>query len=334
MALLALVGVFTARLSLAQTCNDGFHLFDHPQIVNGPLCLPDHPRRVLALEMSGVEMTLFAGKQLVGTADWVLNELPVLLPELADVLDAAVSIGYPANLEAVLLADPDIILTTEDAIDVASASTVAPVVVASPDIYVDWRLGAELWSAVLSVPEVYEKMTATYDARVAALQRALGERRKELAVSVVSVSTYGVSLWLPDTAPGTILTEVGLARPEAQMPIGNAATERYGTSQYIPISDERLDLADGDVIFLFTYAARDPETRDQEAAFLAAFTQNPVWQSLSAVRSGDVHEVGGHWWRAYTYLLANRVLDDLFIHLTDTDPKTVPAPLPLKIGAS
>lgn len=324
------VAVLLALLSgvgLAQECQAGFRLFEHEYLATAPVCIPENPQRVLALEMGGAEMTLFAGRDLVGSGNWVLNELPVLLPELADRLGGVQSVGYPANLETVLLSDPDVILATEDAIDVAAASEIAPVVVASPEIYDDWHVGAEFWSAVLGAPELYEQMAEAYDARIAALRQALGERRSELEVSLIGASTYGAYLWLSDTAPGSVLSDVGLARPGPQALDTEAAAERYSATQYVPISDEQLDLADGDVIFVFSYAARNPETRAKESAFLEAFKQKPLWQSLGAVEAGKVYYVGGHWWRAYTYLLANKVLDDLFTNLTSADPKTVPNPL-------
>ncbi len=88
------------------------------------------------------------------------------------------------------------------------------------------------------------------------------------------------------------------------------------------ISTERLDLADGDAIFYFTYASSDPEVAEQERISMATFEQNPVWQSLDAVKAGQAFRVPAYWWRSQTYLLANKVLDDLFTHLTDTSATT------------
>ena len=283
-------------------------------------------RRVIALDMASVELTLLTGKTLLGTSNWILNELPLLSPQFADSLSGVEDVGYPANLEKILLLDPDIILAVGgtdvgDTIDVQQALAIAPVVVADPLIYADWKLGTQFWSEVLNVPDFYAAMQANYAARVAELQAALGQPG-EIAVSVISASTYGISLWMPDTPPGAILADVGFARPEAQSLVGDAAFARYEAKQYVQISEERLDLADGDAIFYFTYASTDPATADKEQAFIETFAQKPLWQALGAVKAGKAFFVPGYWWRSQTYLLANKVIDDLFTSLTATTATT------------
>ncbi len=310
----------------AAGCEADFRLFDHPLLTTAPVCLPEVPERVIALDMASVELTLLTGKTLLGTSNWILNELPLLLPQFADSLSGVEDVGYPANLEKILLLDPDLILAVGgtdvgDTIDVQQALAIAPVVVADPLIYADWKLGTQFWSEVLNVPDFYAAMQANYAARVAELQAALGQP-DEIAVSVISASTYGISLWMPDTPPGAILADVGFARPEAQSLVGDAAFARYEAKQYVQISEERLDLADGDAIFYFTYASTDPATADKEQAFIETFAQKPLWQALAAVKADKAFFVPGYWWRSQTYLLANKVLDDLFTHLANTSATT------------
>lgn len=312
----------TLGFALAQPCAEGFRLFDHEYLATEPVCIPENPQRVLALDMASVELMLFTDKDIVGTAGWLLNELPVMLPELADALAEVTDVGYPANLETVLLAEPDLILAFDDTIDTAAAADIAPVVTPDRALYNDWKLGVQFWSEVLNVQDLYREMEANYDARVAELQEALGESRSELEISVVGASSYGAYLWLEDTPPGNILADVGLGRPESQALSGEAAEARYGDALYVQISDETLDLADGDAIFVFSYATADPETLATETAATEAFRQNPLWQRLSAVRAGRDYYVGGHWWRSQTYLLANKVLDDLFVHLVGRPAET------------
>ena len=110
--------------------------------------------------------------------------------------------------------------------------------------------------------------------------------------------------------------------------VGEAAVARFGAAQYVPVSDERLDLAGGDALFYSTYAAADAETARAEVDFSGALEQNPLWRSLGAVQNGQAFFVGGHGWRAQTYLLANRVLDDLFTHLAGAAATTPVLELP------
>lgn len=307
-------------------CQEGQRLFDHALLASEPVCIPAEPQRIIALDMASVELTLLTDKTLLATSDWILSELPLLHPPFGAALATVEDVGYPANLEKVLALKPDLILavggtSAGDSIDAEQAQQIAPLVFADPAIYNDWKLGMEFWSAVLNVPEVYSAMEANYQARAGELRSALGDAITS-EISVISTSTYGISLWMPDTPPGAILADVGLARPEAQSLVGEAATERYQASQYVPISTERLDLADGDAIFYFTYASRDPEVAGNERESMSAFEQQPVWQSLSAVKAGQAFRVPEYWWRSQTYLLANKVIDDLFTHLTDTDATT------------
>ncbi|HEX2619417.1 MAG TPA: ABC transporter substrate-binding protein, partial [Phototrophicaceae bacterium] len=92
------------------TCEAGFRLFDHEYLAGDPVCIPENPQRILALEFSALESVLLADKELVGTANWLHEEVPVLLPELAPALEGIADTGYPTNLEAALLAAPDLIL--------------------------------------------------------------------------------------------------------------------------------------------------------------------------------------------------------------------------------
>lgn len=303
------------------TCEAGMRLFSHELLMTEPLCIPEKPERVVALDIASVELLLLNGQKPVATGQWMLEELPLLLPQYAETLATIEGLGYPAELEKVAAVHPDLILATDDTIDVALAADIAPTVVVDPVIYNDWKLGVEFWSDVLNMPGLYTEMEANYAARVAELQAALGTP-EELKVSVISASSYGVSLWMPDSPPGAILTDVGISRPEAQSLVGEESMTRYGEQQYIQISEERLDLADGDAIFYFTYASTNPEIAGQESEFIKTFQQKPLWLNLNAVKANKAFFVPGYWWRSQSYLLANLVIDDLFTHLTDTQATT------------
>ena len=69
-------------------CEAGFRLFDHEMLASDPVCIPENPQRILALEISAVETVLFTDKELVGTANWLHEEIPVLMPELAPALES------------------------------------------------------------------------------------------------------------------------------------------------------------------------------------------------------------------------------------------------------
>lgn len=302
-------------------CEEGYRLFDHELLESDPVCIPNNPERILPLDMASLEFVLLMGQTPVGTADWMLEEYPVLLPQFADALKDVKGLGYPAELEQVLLLEPDLILAPADTIDVAQAGQIAPVIVPSQIVYEDWKIGMEFWSEVLNASDLYAEMEANYWARVEELQTALGDKINE-EISVVSVSTYGIWLWMPDSSPGMVLADVGLARPTVQSLVGDASIAEYGAKQYVEVSKERIDLIEGDELFYFTYAASDPEVFKMESDYLEELHKDPIWQSVAAVKDGHSYFVGGHWWRSQTYLLANLVIDDLFANLTDTTATT------------
>ncbi|GAB4519219.1 MAG: hypothetical protein OHK0046_27740 [Anaerolineae bacterium] len=317
----AIFGEPTAEAETAalEECEEGFRWFDHEYLASDPLCIPQNPQRILALEIAALETVLFTGKELVGTANWLHSEIPILLPELAPALEGIANTGYPADLEVALQAQPDIILAVDGDIDVEAGAEIAPLVMVKVEY--DWKIMMEFWSAVLGTEEVYADMLANYETRIAELQEALPDAA-ERAVSIIGASSYGAYMWLEDTAPGIVLADAGLGRPESQALSGAAAMERYDAERWILLSEERYDLADGDAIFVFSYATSDPDTLAEETAFTEAFKADPIWNALSAAQAGNVYYVGPHWWRAQTYLLANRVIDDLFASLTDTTART------------
>jgi ABC-type Fe3+-hydroxamate transport system substrate-binding protein len=174
-------------------CKTGFRPFEHEYLVGDPMCIPENPQRVVALDTASVELLLFTNKEVIATADWLMDEFTVILPELSGKLHGVTDVGYPANLETVVSLKPDLILGYEDTMDVAAASQIAPVVVPS---------------------------------------------------------------------------------------------------------------------------------LEKETAFTEGFKNNPIFMSLEASKNDKAFFVGGHWWRSQTYLLANKVLDDLFAHLANTSATT------------
>ncbi len=302
-------------------CEAGFRLFDHELLATDPVCIPENPQTIVPLDIASLEMTLLAGKTPLATGAWMLEEMPLLVPVFAEPLAAVEGLGWPAELEKIATLAPDLILSPPDAVDTALASEIAPVVVADPIIYSNWKLGMEFWAAALNMEDRYTEMAANYDQRIAELHAALGDRASD-EVSIVSVTSDGPMLWMPDSAPGAVVADTGLQRPEAQRYTGEDAIAKYGDSQWIQISPELIDLVDGDDLFFFTYASTDPEASAQVDKDVTDFELTPIWQSLDAVEAGQAYRVGPHWWRAQTYYLASKVIDDLFTNLTDTQATT------------
>lgn len=330
--LFVLLGVLAVLPAVAQetsVCEEGFRLFDHERLATDPVCVPDNPQRIISLDMPATEFMLLNDIPMVGVFGYAADEIAAITPGLADDLADLPTFDWPPNLELVTELKPDLIIAFKDSsLFYAGMEAIAPLVVYDAAYATDWKSSTSFWSEVFGREDAYVDMLATYEGRIAELQTALGEDRGEIAVSAFVPSPDYPMIWLIDSAQGVILQDVGLGRPEAQATTFDAGGYTEGGADYgfVAISNERLDLADGDEIFIFTWPSTDPEVMAQNLEALEDFNaNNPLWQALPGVRDGNVHIVGAHWFRAQTYLAANLILDDLFAHLTDVEP-SIPSP--------
>jgi iron complex transport system substrate-binding protein len=336
-ALPQLEAMFGEADTAAPKCEAGFHLFDHERLATDPVCVPDNPQRVVSLDMPATEFLLLNDIPFVGVFGYAADEIAAITPGLADELADIQTFDWPPNLELLTELDPDLIIAFKDSsLFYEGMDAIAPVVVYDAAYATDWKSSTAFWSQVFQKEDAYAEMLATYDARVAELQAALGEERGDIEVSLFVPSETYPMIWLVDSAQGVILQDVGLGRPAAQAVTfaDGEYTEGGADYGYVAISNERLDLADGEEIFIFTWASTDPAVVAENQQYLEDFNAtNLLWQALSGVKAGNVHIVGAHWFRAQTYLAAHLALDDLFATLTDVEP-TLPSPAaPLLVPA-
>ncbi len=231
---LLMMGITPLAAQDAPPCKDGYRLFEHDYLATNPICIPEKPQRILALEISALETVLFTDNQLVGTANWLHDEVPVLMPELALALEGVVDVGYPANLEVALQAKPDLILAVDGDIDLDAGNEIAP---RDAKGWVEHlKLSMEFWEEVLGKhnKNFYADMLANYEARIAEFKKAMIGKPE---ISIIGTSSYGTYMWLEDTAPGVIVADAGLSRPESQALSGQAAFQRYAI---LPTSEERF----------------------------------------------------------------------------------------------
>jgi len=310
-------------------CEAGFHLFDHEMLATDPVCIPDDAQRIVALDNAAAELMLFTDKEILASFGvFTKDEMTAALPALTDEFADMQTLEWPLNLELLLEMKPDLILAyNNETMPYDELSKIAPTVIFSADVTQgNWRVATEFWSEVLGVEDVYAELLDTYNARIAELQEALGEDRGNTKVSLVLASSYFNMIYLADSPTGSVLADVGLGRPESQALNSEEGVATYQNATYAYLSDETLNLADGDVIYVFTFPVLGEDVIAASDQYLKDFGANPLWQSLSGVQSGNVHFVGSYWTRGNTYLLANAIIDDLFATLTDTQ-STIPNPI-------
>ncbi|PSO86997.1 MAG: iron-siderophore ABC transporter substrate-binding protein [Cyanobacteria bacterium QS_5_48_63] len=261
--------------------------------------VPINPQRVVALDNIALDSMLALGVTPVAA---LYNEhtekFPVHLRDHLQGKDVKRLSPTRASIEAITNLNPDLVIGGKNVERVYDLlSRVAPTILLGESGTSDWKEKLKLSAEALGKPEAAEKLLQDYRDHLAKLRAQLGKKADKLEVSVIRVFPQGIRLYQKDSFAGQILEDAGLSRPPAQN------EDRLWTK----ISKERLDAADGDVIFVWTLG------NESESA-LKKLRSDPLWSQLSAVQEGRVYEVPGYW-IGRGPIAANAVIDDLFKYL-------------------
>lgn len=295
-SLVVIVASLFIGFAQAQPCQDGFHSVAHALDTS---CVVDDPQRVVVLDTGELDGALSLGVKPVGAVEALPGSgLPAYLSELTDGVALVGTIGEP-NLEAILALEPDLILSSalrhEAIYDQLSA--VAPTVF-TETVGVTWKDNLRIYAEALNRREELALRMAEYRASVEAVRNATDVTQE---VSVVRFVPGENRVMQRGNFVGTVLEDVGFARPEPQR----------SDAFMLTVSQEEADLMDGDVIFMSVYGDADDTALD-------AFTRSSLWGSLSAVQSGDVYRVSDDgWFLGIGFIGAERVLEDLLIYLAE-----------------
>lgn len=179
-----------------------------------------------------------------------------------------------------------------------------------------WKETFQRYSQVLNREEKAEVVMTAYQQRVKDLQSAIqAEYSQPPTVSVIRIYPDGISLYLRDSFPGTILADVGLPRPPSQDLSATEAEKIANNPIQKLISRELVPEADGDIIFIWT-GENTVEGKQQAQKQLTQLQGDPLWQRLDAVKNGRVYEVPSYWIGS-SAIAANLVIDDLFQYLIE-----------------
>lgn len=260
--------------------------------------VPDAPKRVIVLTNEGTEAVLALGITPVGAAkSWIGDPW---YPHIEDDMSEVVNLGTESkiNLELVAALQPDLILGNKQRHEeiYPQLSAIAPTVI-SERLRGDWRKNFELYAAALNKSTEGAEALAAFEDNVAMLSKKLGDTKAE-KISVIRFLPTQIRIYQLDSFSGFILRKVGFDRP------ANQNVEEFA----IRTGKESIPDMDGDRIFYFTWDSGDGKglaARDDALA-------DPLWQSLSAVQAGKVHEVSDPIWNtAGGILAANLMLADI-----------------------
>ena len=260
----------------------------------GTVTVPDAPKRIVVLTNEGTEALLALGVTPVGAANsW--NGDP-WWDHISDAMDGAEPVGKESavNLELIAALEPDLILANKQRHEeiYPQLTAIAPTVM-SKELRGDWKINFRLYAEALGKEQEADAAIADYDASVADLREKLGDHLNE-EVSVIRFVPGQIRIYQLDSFSGVLLKDIGFHRP------ANQNVEEFA----IRTGKESIPDMDGDRIFYFTYDTGDGKGMSLEEEVLA----DPLWQSLSAVKAGKVHQVSDAIWNTAGGILAAKLM--------------------------
>ncbi|VEP13351.1 Periplasmic binding protein [Hyella patelloides LEGE 07179] len=268
----------------------------------GETAVPVRSQRVLALDNIALDSILALGvKPIAALYNENTGQFPV---HLRDRISGVTKLpSEQQNIEEIASLNPDLILGGKNVEQVYKLlSQIAPTIVLAEGGNAEWKEQLKLTGNILGQSEEAEKILQEYDRRLAEFRAEIGDEVRSIEVSVVRIFPDRIRLYQRGSFSGEILAEAGLSRPPAQ------DSERL----WREVSRERIQDADGDVIFVWSLGKEAEQALNQ-------LQDDPLWSQLEAVQQGRVYEVPGYWIGSGP-LAANAVIDDLFTHLTQAKP--------------
>lgn len=249
--------------------------------------------RPAAISTFGADVALALGVSPVAVTDYGIQGAPEYL---ADQLDEVPSLGprHQPNLELLSEVQPDLVLAirryTEK--DGAQIEAIAPMLALDLITLEDSVRAVQLAGEALGASPDAEKLNARFLDRIQTLAQ-----REEADTRTVAVLTSGSEtpfIYHDHFLPTALLERLGFdnvggmtPNPDSGIPLGYR------------ISLEALLELDPAIIILL------PTNRQR------AFTLNPVWPYLKAVRENSVHEVPHYWKEGAGPIARARILDDI-----------------------
>ena len=255
--------------------------------------LPQDPDSVVALSKSIGDLWLLAGGQLSGITDDGLD---------LEGIGEAQAIGSLAkpSMESILALDPDLVLLTSDIpthAKVAEELTIQqiPVVKVTIGSFADYDSYMKEFTDVTGREDLYAKYVTDVKADIDDVISSSGIDLSGKTYLELRVSATKNKALKDDYFASEIFNDFGLK---------NIASDDSGLDD---LSVEAILAQDPDYIFVIPQGKED----EAEKAYEEAFTSDPAWETLSAVKSGQVYTMpkdlfqykpNARWAEAYQYV--------------------------------
>jgi iron complex transport system substrate-binding protein len=242
----------------------------------GETVAPADPRRVVTVGFTDQDPVLALGVVPVAARAWLGSD--AIWPWAADAVGDAAPENLPADavaFERIAALRPDLILgisaaMTED--EYATLSAIAPTVAPPagyPDFGVPWQEQARIVGRALGRGAAAEDAVAAVEARFAAARADHPAFVGATAAAAYSFAPSEYGVYGPDDARARVLAALGFVLPAA-------LADLAGGAFFAPISRERLDLLDVDVLVWILAAEGDR----------AALEGDPLYARLPVATEG------------------------------------------------
>jgi len=273
----------------------------------GETCVPNHPKRFVALNPAALGNAIALGIQPIGSIFEYDKQFPDYLEGKTEGIEPLGEWSQP-SIERIALLRPDVIVSWYPQSIYPQLAAIAPTVLYDwgggiPEQN-NWKQYFNFMAEVLNRKKIGEQVWQHYNQRIEQLKVALGDRYKNKTISFVNFCCGGISSETENSFLGSVLSDAGLQRPPSQ---------RHNPQGVISFSEENLYMADGDVMFVIAYGGNYTGERD-----LNIIQKKPLWKKLRAVQQNRVYYVDPTIWRGRTPLAADAVIDDLFKYLVNT----------------
>ncbi|NDJ17708.1 ABC transporter substrate-binding protein [Myxacorys almedinensis] len=271
----------------------------------GETCVSKTPQRLVALNPAALANAIALGiKPIASVYD---SQFP---DYLADKIEGIKPLGEwsQPSIERIALLKPDLMIGWQH-----NHQAIYPQLSAiAPTVFYDWMGGnvrEDNWkqyfnfmAEVLNRKKAGEQIWQRYHQRIEQLKTALGDRYKNKTISFIFFCCGGILG--ENSFASSVLSDVGLQRPPSQQDTSKVS---------FTFSEEALDVADGDVMFVGVYGGRETGERD-----FNLLQKKPLWQKLNAVQQNRVYYIDPTVWRGRTPLAADALIDDLYKYLVNT----------------
>jgi iron complex transport system substrate-binding protein len=259
----------------------------------GAICIPYEPKRIIALDSTGIADPLLAlGIRPIGIAVHHLEEQEDLAGLTPDEVEGIIRVGdvYTPSLEKILKLKPDLILGMYFHEQIyKQLSAIAPTVLVEEQKDNPIKKNLRYVAQILNKEAEAERVLLQYQARIAKLREKLNRQPQELEVTVLE--HHSGSFFLPGSAdaPHEIFSDIGIIHH-----IAPTEDERQ-------ISIEVIEKYDADLLFIMDYVGKSK-------SFLL---QNPLIASLNVVKNNRAYFVETSKWHTGGILGLNKMLDDI-----------------------